>query len=51
MFKASPRIRISKGEVRGVTVKIKSACQLTDDELEHLRSTLDALAHPQPGSA
>ncbi|RYZ14035.1 MAG: MarR family transcriptional regulator [Myxococcaceae bacterium] len=33
-------------EVRGITDKIKSACQLTDQRLDDLRRTLEALAHP-----
>lgn len=33
-------------EVRGITQKIKSACQLTDEGMDGLRCTLDALAHP-----
>lgn len=33
-------------EVRGITDKIKSACQLTSRDLDDLRRTLDTLAHP-----
>ncbi|MCY1034279.1 MarR family transcriptional regulator [Corallococcus sp. BB11-1] len=33
-------------EVRGITDKIKSACQLTDQRLDDLRRALEALAHP-----
>ncbi|MFN6933807.1 MAG: MarR family winged helix-turn-helix transcriptional regulator [Tsuneonella sp.] len=35
-----------EGEVRGITQKIKSACQLTDEGVNDLRRTLDALSHP-----
>lgn len=35
-----------ESEVRGVTDKIKSACQLDDDGIDDLRRTLEGLAHP-----
>jgi MarR family transcriptional regulator, organic hydroperoxide resistance regulator len=35
-----------ESEVRGVTNKIKSACQLDEPGLEHLRRTLEGLAYP-----
>jgi MarR family transcriptional regulator, organic hydroperoxide resistance regulator len=35
-----------EAEVRGITQKIKSACQLTDEGVDNLRRTLDALSHP-----
>jgi MarR family transcriptional regulator, organic hydroperoxide resistance regulator len=35
-----------EAEVRGITQKIKSACQLTDEAVDDLRRTLDALSHP-----
>lgn len=35
-----------EADVRGVTDKIKSACQLTDAGVDGLRRTLEALAHP-----
>lgn len=35
-----------EAEVRGITQKIKSACQLTDEGVDDLRRTLDALSHP-----
>ena len=38
--------RALAAEVRGITDKIKSACQLTDQGLDDLRRTLEALAHP-----
>src|SRR5688572_21696743 len=38
--------RALEAEVRGVTDKIKSACQLTDDGVDELRRTLEVLAHP-----
>jgi MarR family transcriptional regulator, organic hydroperoxide resistance regulator len=40
------RGRDLEAEVRGITVKIKSACQLTDAGMDDLRRTLEALAHP-----
>ena len=33
-------------EVRSITQKIKSACQLTDEGVDDLRRTLDALSQP-----
>jgi MarR family transcriptional regulator, organic hydroperoxide resistance regulator len=42
----TPRSRALEAEVRGITDKIKSACQLTDQGMDDLRRTLDALAHP-----
>jgi MarR family transcriptional regulator, organic hydroperoxide resistance regulator len=42
----TPRGRALEAEVRGIPDKIKSACQLTDRDLDNLRHTLEALAHP-----
>ncbi|KWX20043.1 MarR family transcriptional regulator [Mycolicibacterium wolinskyi] len=42
----TPRGRSLEAGVRGVTDRIKSACQLTDSGIDELRRTLDALAHP-----
>jgi MarR family transcriptional regulator, organic hydroperoxide resistance regulator len=42
----TPRGRALEAEVRGISEKIKSACQLTDQDLDDLRHTLEALAHP-----
>ncbi|MFY0522803.1 MarR family winged helix-turn-helix transcriptional regulator [Archangium gephyra] len=42
----TPRGRALETEVRGITDKIKSACQLTNQGLDELRRTLEALAHP-----
>ncbi|MFD0465910.1 hypothetical protein ACFQY9_32685 [Microvirga aerilata] len=42
----TPRGRALEAEVRGITDKIKSACQLTDQGMDDLRRTLEALAHP-----
>jgi MarR family transcriptional regulator, organic hydroperoxide resistance regulator len=42
----TPRGRALETEVRGITDKIKSACQLTNQGLDDLRRTLEALAHP-----
>lgn len=33
-------------DVRGITDKIRSACQLTEQGVDDLRQTLEALAHP-----
>lgn len=38
--------RALESEVRGVTDKIKTACQLDEPGLQHLRRTLEGLAHP-----
>lgn len=46
MVDLTPRGRGLETEVRGVTEKIKSACELTDAGLDDLRRTLDALALP-----
>jgi len=46
MVDLTPRGRALEAEVRGITDKIKSACQLTDQGLDELRRTLEALAHP-----
>jgi MarR family transcriptional regulator, organic hydroperoxide resistance regulator len=35
-----------EAEVRGITQKIKSACQLSDEGVDDLRRTLEKLAHP-----
>lgn len=35
-----------ESEVRGITEKIRSACQLTSQGMESLRHTLDGLARP-----
>lgn len=42
----TPRGRALEAEVRGVTDKIETACQLTDEGVDDLRRTLEALAHP-----
>jgi MarR family transcriptional regulator, organic hydroperoxide resistance regulator len=46
MVDLTPRSRALEAEVRSITDKIKSACQLTDQGLDELRRTLEALAHP-----
>jgi MarR family transcriptional regulator, organic hydroperoxide resistance regulator len=38
--------RALESQIRGVTDQIKSACQLTNDGVDELRRTLEALAHP-----
>ena len=40
------RGRALEVEVRGITGKIKSACQLTEKAVEDIRLKLEALAHP-----
>ena len=40
------RGRGMEAEVRGITQKIKTACQLTDEGVDDLRRTLEKLAHP-----
>jgi MarR family transcriptional regulator, organic hydroperoxide resistance regulator len=42
----TPRGRALEAEVRGITDKIKSASQFTDQGVDDLRRTLEALAHP-----
>ncbi len=42
----TPRGRALEAEVRSIADKIKTACQLTDQGLDDLRRTLEALAHP-----
>jgi MarR family transcriptional regulator, organic hydroperoxide resistance regulator len=42
----TPSSRALEAEVRGITDKIKSACQLTDQGVDDLRRTLEALAYP-----
>lgn len=42
----TPYARSLDSEIIGVTDKIRSACDLSDDALEGLRQTLDALAIP-----
>ena len=42
----TPRSRALEPEIRGITDEIKTACQLTDQALDDLRRTLEALAHP-----
>ncbi|MNJ29309.1 Organic hydroperoxide resistance transcriptional regulator [compost metagenome] len=37
--------RALETEVQAITGKIKSACQLNEESIEHLRRTLDGLAH------
>jgi DNA-binding MarR family transcriptional regulator len=46
LVELTPKGRRLEGDIRGVTDKIKSACQLTDDGVDELRRTLDGLAHP-----
>jgi DNA-binding MarR family transcriptional regulator len=42
----TPESRALESEVRGITDKIKTACQLSQKGLDDLRRTLEALAHP-----
>jgi DNA-binding MarR family transcriptional regulator len=41
----TPRGRAMEAEIRSITGKIKAACQLTDQGMDELRRTLEALAH------
>jgi len=45
----TPHGRAMEGELRGITDKIRVACQLTVDGLEQLRRTLDGLGRPISG--
>ncbi|SCM79674.1 Organic hydroperoxide resistance transcriptional regulator [uncultured Pleomorphomonas sp.] len=48
----TPHGRSLEADIRGVTNRIKTACQLTDHGVDDLRRTLEALARPaveQPG--
>lgn len=38
--------RAIEKDLRSISGKIKAACQLTDEGMQNLRRTLDALAHP-----
>jgi DNA-binding MarR family transcriptional regulator len=42
----TPGGRALEVEIRGITDKIKTACQLTQKGMDDLRRTLEALAHP-----
>lgn len=46
MVDLTSRGRRLEAEVWGITQKIKSACQLTDEGVDDLRRTLETLAHP-----
>jgi hypothetical protein len=46
MVDLTSRGRALESEVRGITDKIKTVCQLTDADMDELRRTLEALAHP-----
>ncbi|USA60080.1 MarR family transcriptional regulator [Qipengyuania citrea] len=46
MVDLTSRGRSLEAQVRGITEKIKSACQLTDEGVDDLRRTLETLAHP-----
>jgi len=51
MVDLTPTGRSLDAAVRGVTEQIKTACELTDEGLEDLRRTLDALALAPQGPA
>jgi MarR family transcriptional regulator, organic hydroperoxide resistance regulator len=38
--------RKSEAQLRGINSKIRSACQLSEADVDELRSSLEALAHP-----
>jgi MarR family transcriptional regulator, organic hydroperoxide resistance regulator len=42
----TPRARDLEADVRGINTKIRTACQLSEDGVDELRRSLDALAHP-----
>jgi len=42
----TPESRAMEDDIRAITGKIKTACQLDEQGIEALRLTLDALAHP-----
>ena len=46
MVDLTPSGRALESEVRGITDKIKTVCQLSDANMDELRRTLEALAHP-----
>ena len=46
MVDLTPRGRAMEAEVRGTADKVMSACQLADGEIDDIRRTLEALAHP-----
>ena len=43
----TPAGRALDAALRGITGQIRSACQLSESDVDDLRRTLDALAHPQ----
>lgn len=46
MVDLTPTGRALEADIRGVPDKVKSACQLTEADFEHLRAALDGLGHP-----
>ena len=42
----TPEGRALDAALRGITGQIRSACQLSESDVDELRRTLDALAHP-----
>ncbi|VVN59710.1 HTH-type transcriptional regulator MgrA [Pseudomonas fluorescens] len=46
MIDLTPNSRMLEAEIRGITSKIKSACQLDERGIDELRQTLDALGYP-----
>lgn len=46
MIDLTPKSRAMENDIRAITSKIKSACQLDEQGIEELRLTLDALGHP-----
>jgi DNA-binding MarR family transcriptional regulator len=44
----SPRAQAMREDVWSITDKIKAACKLTNQGIDQLRQTLEALAHPAP---
>lgn len=46
MVDLTQRGRAIETQIRGVTDQIKTACRMTDEDMEQLRLTLEALGHP-----
>jgi DNA-binding MarR family transcriptional regulator len=49
MVDLTPRGRALETGVRGITDKIRTLCQMNDQDLNDLRNTLESLGHPAAG--
>lgn len=49
MVDLTQRGRAIESQIREVTDQIKTACRMTDQDMEQLRLTLEALGHSAPG--